>query len=243
MIGDESEVALTDDLTRELDVASDLTAKRAMYRHEARVRECGPRGPLRGASQVFAVVFLAACAKDEPQPPAAGSTYGPPPTLPVVSAPESDGGDSGDGAADLDAATERCPESGEAPDFRFVSGFGGELTVAGTIVAAAVVEASRAVVLELTEVDGGEVRSAAFRTPGPPRDRFRYRITGLRPGRWLVRAQIDQVGQATVGDTGDLEGFYAGTEAAPLRDPAEADAIDLSDRCVEDADFGIGVKL
>lgn len=244
MIADESKVALAHHLTRELDVAADLTSKRALNRHAHRVSEGARRWPIRGAWLALAAIVTAglACKEPDPQPPAAGSTYGPVPFLPTVGSDADDAGGDGDGGGD-DGGAPLCPEGDTAPDFRFVSGFGGPLAVAGELTTPAVVEANRAVVLELTDADGGEVRSAAFRSPGPPRDRFRYRITGLREGRWLVRAQIDQVGAPTVGDVGDLDGFYAGTEAAPLRDPAEADAIPLTDRCVEDGDFGIGVKF
>lgn len=192
--------------------------------------------PMRRRVCIFPTILLlsAGCGADTDRPaattnPAAGSSGYSPPTA-------------------TDASVDGGPEAGSdhciAGTFLFDkdSGFGGNLEIAGTFEAAATVSSGRLVVVTLETAVGGPTTTVSLNLSAPGTT-FRFRITGLAKGSYVLRAQADVTGTTAVGETGDLDGYYDGAAASPIFVRANAAPITLEDACVDKIAFGIGVTL
>ena len=68
-----------------------------------------------------------------------------------------------------------------------------------------------------------------------------YAVTGLAPGLYSIQLRVDATGNGMLGDSGDWEGWYDGTVAAPIADRASAASVEVRAGPVGGVDFGIGV--
>lgn len=68
-----------------------------------------------------------------------------------------------------------------------------------------------------------------------------YAVTGLAPGTYSVQLRVDATGDGMLGSSGDWEGWYDGTVAAPITDRASAAEVEVRTGPVTGIDFGIGV--
>lgn len=166
-------------------------------------------------------------AADLPPPGSVGSGQGP-------GAGARDGGDAeaGDAGACLEGDADVVVESG----------LGGALALGGTVRFAVTVEAGRLVVVQLVTAATGRLVEARLAIPARAAS-LRYRATGLVPGTYLVRVQVDQAGTSQVGEPGDLDGYYDGAEASPVLDPTQARPITLEEACQDGLDYGVGVRF
>jgi hypothetical protein len=146
------------------------------------------------------------------------------------------GGDGGGGSSDGPAGV-TCPEGGGAPVGEDDSGlWPGDLVICGTIALPDDSQADRAIQLELYRVDdpGNEFLYVGTTTAA---HEVHYRLH-VEAGTYQVGARIDDDGDATIG-TGDLEGFFDGTLAAPI--PTAVDAAELAVTASRnDVHFGLG---
>lgn len=120
--------------------------------------------------------------------------------------------------------------------------FKGNVTLTGTITLPPGSGAGNAIQLTATgrgadiTTSGSQVGLAG----NTPSESFQYTITGLSPGKYSVRARVDQNGDGDLSTPGDLDGFTGGTVAAPVTDFAKAAEVDVTTSGATGVDFGLG---
>ena len=67
-----------------------------------------------------------------------------------------------------------------------------------------------------------------------------YHVKLVQDGNYYLSFGVDQSGNGSFGDSGDLDGFYDGTTAAPIMTKANAPVVAVRGSCQSDRDFGVG---
>lgn len=190
---------------------------------------------------LFAVLFAAACTQEEKDIPTAVGGRPSPNPIGNVAADSStgDGGTSDatsdDGSADGGACLANAT-------FAFDSAYGGNFAIRGRVTFPASLPTGRVVNLSIQAAVGGEAKQQSFATTGIT-DSATFRIGGLLPAGYVLRVQADANGNGAVGDPGDYDGYYDGTASGPILVRADAVAITVKDACLDNVDFGAGIKL
>ncbi|HQY63416.1 MAG TPA: hypothetical protein PK141_18580 [Polyangiaceae bacterium] len=143
-----------------------------------------------------------------------------------------------DTARDADADAGTCLPGGT---LAMDAAFGGSLAVRGTVTLPAPLPSGRTFVLSIG-LQSGDTRTQTFFT-ATATDRFTFRIAGLAAGLYVVRAQVDVGGNGSVSDPGDYDGYYDGTAVGPIQVRADAKPVFLVGACLDNVNFGPGVKL
>ncbi len=187
---------------------------------------------MRGASMlVVSLVIAAGCSEDRMPGGDAG-------TVPTDSGPPTDTGGGG--------GTDTGPpgtDAGQPPagSLVFEGDFDGSLWLAGTVtmpISSTDNQMQINVVADPDEGFGGNHLGLLGSTSGETVD---YAITGLRDGLYQVQLRVDTNGNGMVGDSGDWEGWYAETVAAPVTDQAGAAQVTVRGAPVTGVDFALGV--
>lgn len=134
-----------------------------------------------------------------------------------------------------------CGGGGDGAPYEMVGvdhDFGGDLTISGTITfPGSGSHYVRLQVFEATRPDDNIARSTVISGDG-----FLYELSGLEPGgSYKVYACVNREGSPNFGDPGDAEGYYDGTEAAPIFAFDDAPAITLGTESLSGLDFGLGI--
>jgi len=185
------------------------------------------------------LALVAACSSTEDRPAAIGASGG----TPIGGNTSSGGG--GDGGASADGGDSGATDGGACLpgtyDVDLVANGGGARGVAGKIVLPNVVDANRNGVLTIATDTSTLSQPLPFKTTKSLAT-LTYRISGLNPGKYVLRVQIDQVQTSAVDEIGDIDGFYGGSASAPVLTRQDALTFDLTNDCKAGADFGAGIK-
>jgi len=186
----------------------------------------------------LACVFVAGCSSDERNIPAA--VVGPPAPAPVGGSVTPDAG-AADASTDIDGGDGGGGGCLANAAFAQDSAYGGTLAIRGRITFPAGLPAGRSVAVSIQAAVGGEVKQQGFATLAQS-ESYTYRIGGLIPGRYILRVQADATNNGSVADVGDFDGYYNGTASGPILLRADAVAVEVKDQCLDNIDFGAGIK-
>jgi hypothetical protein len=144
----------------------------------------------------------------------------------------------GDDARPEEAEEERVPLIDMHPGL-----FEGPLTVKGTLTLPADTRPGVYTVFEFDQMNSGPIPGVAVQMGPHTTDakKMRFAINGLQDGAYKFRFFVDQNGNNDM-DSGDYEGWYAGTVDNPMLSDEEATVLKLEGRNHEGVDFGIGRK-
>ena len=116
----------------------------------------------------------------------------------------------------------------------------GTSTIEGTVSFASTPASGRPLALTVSKLSPTSYSEfdSTFTTNG--NSSMSYRITNVSDGTFRVQVQVDMDGNNQFGDSGDLEGWYAGTTGSPIQSSSSATTITVSGGSSTGNDFGIG---
>lgn len=123
----------------------------------------------------------------------------------------------------------------------FEASFDGSLWLAGTVTMPTSSTGNQMQINVVADPDEGFPGNRLGLLGSTSGDTVDYAVTGLRDGLYQVQLRVDTNGNGMLGDSGDWEGWYDGTVAAPVSDQASAAQVTVRGAPATGVDFGLGV--
>jgi hypothetical protein len=135
-----------------------------------------------------------------------------------------------------------CPAGASDIEVDWMTPYPQGVGIMGTIALPSGVSPGRATQLSLEKAgpDPGGTQLIGSYVTEPGKLVISFHVKLVQDGNYYLSFGVDESNNGAFGDSGDLNGFFDGTVAAPIMSKADAPVIAVRGACQAGRDFGIG---